>query len=197
MDPLILLQTESVLRKSAEMAQRDPYGWITAFVSIAVVFISLTLLFIIYHLIGRCVNRFVRIETPQEDTEAEKMKTQEDGIHDTESYILTFRGKDRISISSRAPLASASDSAEDTPDRPEAGCTQEMSERVITSPLPGIISAIKVKSGDRIKAGQVVAVLEAMKMENDLQAEQDGIVKEVAVEKGESVLEGAVIIILE
>ena len=48
-----------------------------------------------------------------------------------------------------------------------------------------------------IKAGRVVAVLEAMKMDNDLQAERDGKVKEVKVEKGDSVLEGAVIIILE
>ena len=48
-----------------------------------------------------------------------------------------------------------------------------------------------------IKAGQVVAVLEAMKMENDLQSERDGKVKEVKIEKGDSVLEGAVIITLE
>ena len=56
---------------------------------------------------------------------------------------------------------------------------------------------MKVKEGEIIKAGQVVAVLEAMKMENDLQSERDGRVKEVKIEKGDSVLEGAVIITLE
>jgi biotin carboxyl carrier protein len=65
------------------------------------------------------------------------------------------------------------------------------------APLPGVITSIKVKAGDSIKSGQVVAVLEAMKMENDLQSEVDGTVREVKVEKGDSVLEGAVIITLE
>ena len=68
---------------------------------------------------------------------------------------------------------------------------------IITAPLPGVITSVKVKEGEIIKAGQVVAVLEAMKMENDLQSERDGRVKEVKIEKGDSVLEGAVIITLE
>ena len=67
----------------------------------------------------------------------------------------------------------------------------------IKTPLPGVIIDIKVNVGDTVAKGQTVAILEAMKMENDLQAERDGKVKEVKVEKGDSVLEGAVIIILE
>lgn len=64
----------------------------------------------------------------------------------------------------------------------------------LTSPLPGVIVSVNVNVGDVVKAGQTVAVLEAMKMENDIQAEFDGTVTAVKVAKGDSVLEGAVIV---
>ena len=66
--------------------------------------------------------------------------------------------------------------------------------KAITSPLPGVIIAVKVNVGDAVKAGQVVAILEAMKMENEIQAESDGTVTAVNVAKGDSVLEGAAIV---
>jgi biotin carboxyl carrier protein len=64
----------------------------------------------------------------------------------------------------------------------------------VTSPLPGVIIAVKVNVGDTVKAGQEVAVLEAMKMENSIEAEQSGTVTAVHVCKGDSVLEGAPIV---
>ena len=64
----------------------------------------------------------------------------------------------------------------------------------IKSPLPGVISAIRVKVGDKVSVGQEVVVLEAMKMENSIEAEAYGIVKAIHVEKGDSVLEGEAII---
>lgn len=64
----------------------------------------------------------------------------------------------------------------------------------VTSPLPGVIIDIKVKVGDTVKAGQTIAVLEAMKMENDIQAEWDGVVTAINASKGDSVLEGAAIV---
>ena len=57
-----------------------------------------------------------------------------------------------------------------------------------------MIVSVNVNVGDVVKAGQTVAVLEAMKMENDIQAECDGTVTAVKVAKGDSVLEGAVIV---
>ena len=53
---------------------------------------------------------------------------------------------------------------------------------------------MKVKAGDVVKAGQEVAVLEAMKMENSIEATQDGTVTAVHAAKGDSVLEGAPIV---
>lgn len=64
----------------------------------------------------------------------------------------------------------------------------------VTSPLPGVIIDIKVNVGDTVKAGQTIAVLEAMKMENDIQSEWDGVVTAVNASKGDSVLEGAAIV---
>ena len=64
----------------------------------------------------------------------------------------------------------------------------------ITAPLPGVIVSLAVKEGDSVKAGQTVAVLEAMKMENDIQSEYDGVVSAVKVNPGDSILEGAVIV---
>ena len=64
----------------------------------------------------------------------------------------------------------------------------------VKSPLPGVIVAVKVKVGDAVKNGQVVAILEAMKMENEIQAEFDGVVTSVNVAQGDSILEGAPIV---
>mgnify|MGYP002513613364 FL=1 len=67
-------------------------------------------------------------------------------------------------------------------------------DKAVTSPLPGVIIGVKVNVGDVVKPGQVVAVLEAMKMENDIEAEFGGTVTAVNVAKGDSILEGAVIV---
>ena len=64
----------------------------------------------------------------------------------------------------------------------------------VTSPLPGVIIEVSVKVGDTVKAGQQVAVLEAMKMENAIETVSAGTVTAIHVNKGDSVLEGAPIV---
>ena len=64
----------------------------------------------------------------------------------------------------------------------------------IKSPLPGIIISIDVKEGQAVKRGQKLAVIEAMKMENDILSEADGTVTAIHARKGDSVLEGADIV---
>lgn len=66
--------------------------------------------------------------------------------------------------------------------------------KVIEAPLPGVIIEISVKEGQTVKAGQKVAVLEAMKMENEIQAECDGTVTAIHVSKGDQVVEGSKLI---
>ena len=67
----------------------------------------------------------------------------------------------------------------------------------IKSPLPGVIVDIKVKVGDTLKSDDVVVILEAMKMENDIHAGKSGVVKAINVNKGDSVLEGTDLVTIE
>lgn len=87
-----------------------------------------------------------------------------------------------------APQAQAAASAA-APAAPKAAAPA--GGKTITSPLPGVILSIDVKEGQAVKRGQKVAVLEAMKMENEILSEFDGTVSAIHVSKGDSVLEGA------
>jgi biotin carboxyl carrier protein len=61
---------------------------------------------------------------------------------------------------------------------------------LVKAPLPGLIIDIKVREGEKVKAGQNIIVMEAMKMENQIQATTDGTVKKIFVKKGDNVAEG-------
>ena len=67
----------------------------------------------------------------------------------------------------------------------------------ITSPMPGTILDVKVNVGDKVKFGQTLAILEAMKMENDIPATADGEVAEIKVKKGDAVETDSVLIVLK
>jgi biotin carboxyl carrier protein len=67
----------------------------------------------------------------------------------------------------------------------------------IMAPMPGKVISVKVKPGDAVKVNQVVVILEAMKMENEILSEAAGKVKEVKVKPGESVEGGQVLIVVE
>ena len=66
----------------------------------------------------------------------------------------------------------------------------------INAPMRGTIVDVKVKVGDKVSNGTVVAVLEAMKMENDIVSDKDGVVAAVLVNKGDSVETGAPVVTL-
>ncbi|MBW6498773.1 MAG: biotin/lipoyl-binding protein [Bacteroidales bacterium] len=65
---------------------------------------------------------------------------------------------------------------------------------IIKSPLPGTVLSILVKVGDPVKIGQKLMVLEAMKMENNIDCDKDGKVAAIRVNPGQSVMEGDVLI---
>lgn len=71
------------------------------------------------------------------------------------------------------------------------------SKSAVKSPLPGVILDIKVKEGDAVKKGQTIIILEAMKMENNINANKDGKVTAIKVNKGDSVLEGTDLVVIE
>lgn len=67
---------------------------------------------------------------------------------------------------------------------------------VIEAPMPGNILKVNFNTGDMVKAGDVLVILEAMKMENEIMAPRDGKVTQVAVSKGSTVDTGAVLLVL-
>lgn len=67
----------------------------------------------------------------------------------------------------------------------------------IKAPLPGTISAVKVKVGDKVNTGDVVLVLEAMKMQNNIEAEATGTITSINVNPGDAVMEGTVLLTIE
>ncbi len=66
----------------------------------------------------------------------------------------------------------------------------------IKSPLPGTIIDIHVRVGDRVKVGQKLITLEAMKMENSIDADKDGEIAEIRVGKNDAVMEGDILMII-
>ena len=121
-------------------------------------------------------------------------------IHDVESYIITIKRKG-TAVQDPAVVASAPAVASVEPLAPAAAVDStapvnviRTAAKAVVSPLPGVVVDVKVAACDVVKAGQTVAVLEAMKMENDILAECDGVVASVDVKNGDSVLEGAVLL---
>ena len=189
-----------LVNKSAEMAENDPHGFIITIVSVSVVFAALIILYFAYTLVGKIVNSKVSQQAQNQPTPEEAAAISlalqqhlDDTKHDKESYVITIRRGGKQVVDTPVAPIQQTDAISPTP---LAGCSTKPSSKVqnIVAPLPGVIVSIKVNVGDQIRAGQTVAILEAMKMENELQAECDGKVKSINVSNGESVLEGMVII---
>lgn len=90
-------------------------------------------------------------------------------------------------VQAAAPVPAAAPAAPAAP----AGAGEK-----VNSPLPGVIVEVCVKEGQAVKAGQKLAVLEAMKMENEIPAHKDGTITAIHVTKGDSILEGAPVVTL-
>lgn len=114
------------------------------------------------------------------------------------SYQVEMENASAPAQTSAAPVPASAVQVPSAPVQPASSAPAPVSAtgqgKPVISPLPGVIIDIKVKVGDTVKAGQTIAVLEAMKMENDIQAEWDGVVTAVNASKGDSVLEGAAIV---
>ncbi len=74
-----------------------------------------------------------------------------------------------------------------------ASAPQAQGATAVTAPMPGTILQVKVSAGQAVKKGDVICVLEAMKMENDIPAPCDGVVASVSVQKGASVAAGDIL----
>lgn len=92
-----------------------------------------------------------------------------------------------------APAATPAPAAAPAPAAKPAGTQGSVK---VAAPMPGTILSVKVSVGQQVKKGDTVAVLEAMKMENEIPAPQDGTVSSVDVSNGATVETGATIVTL-
>lgn len=84
-------------------------------------------------------------------------------------------------------------SQEGAPAKKAAAPAGAQGNATVNAPMNGTIVDVKVKVGDKVTNGTVIAVLEAMKMENDIVSDKDGVVASVNVNKGDAVETGAVV----
>lgn len=95
-----------------------------------------------------------------------------------------------------APVAAAAPAAPAAAPVPAAAPAAAADGQKVLSPMPGTILSINVSVGSAVKAGEVILILEAMKMENEIVAPCDGTVKQLAVQKGSTVATDALLAVV-
>ena len=127
-----------------------------------------------------------------------KINGVEDNIAKVEVNGVEFDVEMEKPIAQPKPVVRAVAAPVKTVEAPKAA--QEAVAQGVTAvkaPLPGTVNDIKVTVGQAVKKGQTVVVLEAMKMENNIDAERDGKIAEIRVNKDDTVMEGAVLVTIE
>ncbi|MCU9815148.1 biotin/lipoyl-binding protein [Paraclostridium sp. AKS73] len=133
------------------------------------------------------------------------LQSKTGGVYDDKKYNITVNGntyeveveelgsqasvqRPQVATQQVQPQAAPKAQPKQTQNAPSAG------GGTISAPMPGTINDVRVKVGDSVKKGQVLLILEAMKMENEIMASSDGTVKSVDVSKGASVSAGDALI---
>lgn len=127
--------------------------------------------------------------------EGQEMSMQVNGTHYNVTVETELEKKTVIARPANKPQVAAAPSG--TVQRAAAPKAAAAGGEKVTSPLPGTILDVLVNVGDQVKDGQCVVLLEAMKMENNIEAPRAGVIKSVNVRKGDSVLEGDVLVVIE
>lgn len=115
-------------------------------------------------------------------------------VEEREAQIVSVKDTAPASAPAAAPAAvPAAPAAAPQP----APAVQTAGGENITAPMPGVILDIKKNSGDPVKKGETILLLEAMKMENEIIAPRDGVIAQITTAKGASVETGAVLAVLQ
>ena len=117
-------------------------------------------------------------------------------------YNITVNGKaydvavEELGADAAAPAAALAPAAAPKAAAPAPAAAPAVEGTKITAPMPGTILDVKVSVGDSVKAGQALFVLEAMKMENDVNSPADGKVLSINTTKGTAVETGTVLAVI-
>lgn len=117
-------------------------------------------------------------------------KTYEIEVEEGKAIVL-----DERAAAPAAPAAPAASPAPAAP-APAAPAAPAGSGTPVNAPLPGTVLSVNVSNGQSVKSGDVLLVIEAMKMENEIMAPRDGTVTSVAVSKGQAVESGTALVYL-
>lgn len=118
-------------------------------------------------------------------------------------YEVEIAGTERVVANKPqvAPAPKEADSAKITPataaSSPRIAATAPATGSTVKCPLPGTVVSINVAIGDKVAPGQNLMVLEAMKMENNIDADRAGVVKQIFVQQGATVMEGDNLLVIE
>mgnify|MGYP000220221900 CR=1 FL=1 len=107
-------------------------------------------------------------------------------------YDVTVEENGSVSAPAAAPRRAAAPAAPAAAPKAAAPAGAQGAVK-ISAPMPGKILGVKANAGDAVKKGQVIVVLEAMKMENDIVAPEDGTIASINVANGDAVESGAVL----
>ena len=121
-------------------------------------------------------------------------KTYEVEVEEGKAVLLDEY--EALAPAKEAPAAAPVAAAAPAPAAAPAAPVNLAAGETIASPMPGNILRIDVKQGDTVKAGQILIILEAMKMENEIVAPKDGTVAQVVTSKGAVVETGAPLVVI-
>ena len=114
----------------------------------------------------------------------------------TKGHRVRFEGRETWIDDARYPI-SISGIQDDRGPRSETATSGGRASLQVRAPMPGRVVRVFAEAGKRVKRGQTLVVLEAMKMQNEIPAPRDGVVREVAVVEGESITADRVVVVLE
>lgn len=125
-----------------------------------------------------------------------KGKTYEVEVERGEAMVLSeYEAKSPVPPAAALPAAAPVAAAAPAPAAPAAAAVTAAGTPV-TAPLPGNVQQIKVSEGQAVKAGDLLVIIEAMKMENEVLAPSDGTVKQIVVSKGAVVATGDTLLVI-
>lgn len=137
----------------------------------------------------------VDYEVEIQDIEGNIANVTVNGIpFEVEMKLPVKAGKQKVKLSEDRNVkneeSNSSSAAANASSTPTAKPAEAASGKPVVAPLPGTINEIKVKVGDKVNAGDTVVILEAMKMQNNIEAETSGTITGINVNKGDAVMEG-------